>query len=168
MEKLGIEPIMLLTQVINFGIIVFILAKFLYKPILTMIEKRKKEIDEGLTLAAQMKVQEEELVREKEKVIEKARLEGQKIINESKSQARVLEEQMLAEAAEEAKIIKEKGKKDVEEEKKRLLEGVGQEVLTVATAIAKAAVADALSDEKAQMAIIQKKVEKFTKEKINV
>ena len=42
MEKLGIEPQLLLAQLVNFGIIIFVLSKFLYKPILDMLEKRKK------------------------------------------------------------------------------------------------------------------------------
>lgn len=47
MEQLGIEPQLLLAQLVNFLIILFVLSKLLYKPILGMIEKRKKEIAEG-------------------------------------------------------------------------------------------------------------------------
>ena len=54
MEKLGIEPILLLTQVINFTILVVVLTKFLYKPILKMLDERKKKIEEGLTLSREM------------------------------------------------------------------------------------------------------------------
>ena len=48
MENIGIEPYQLLTQVINFALMIFILTKLLYKPILKGLEERKKKIEEGL------------------------------------------------------------------------------------------------------------------------
>ena len=58
MDKLGIEPVMLLTQVINFLVLVILLTKFLYKPILKLIDERRKKIEEGLQLAQEMKLKE--------------------------------------------------------------------------------------------------------------
>ena len=44
MEKLGIEPVLLAAQIVNFLVILVVLQKLLYKPILGMLEKRKREI----------------------------------------------------------------------------------------------------------------------------
>ncbi|MCL4338932.1 hypothetical protein M1271_04545, partial [Patescibacteria group bacterium] len=55
MEKLGVEPFQLLTQLFNFFLMVFILTKFLYKPITKKLEERKKKIEEGLEYADRMK-----------------------------------------------------------------------------------------------------------------
>jgi len=54
MEKLGIEPTLLLAQILNFLIIAFVLTKILYKPILQLLDKRKKTIEEGLRLTQKM------------------------------------------------------------------------------------------------------------------
>jgi F-type H+-transporting ATPase subunit b len=61
MDKLGIDPKLLLAQLVNFTIIMLLLKKFLYKPILDMLEKRKKEIAEGVALTAKMREEEEKL-----------------------------------------------------------------------------------------------------------
>lgn len=166
MEKLGIEPGLLLTQIINFLIIAGALTFFLYKPLLSMIEQRKKKIDEGLKMAQEMATKEEEIKVQKEKVLEKARLEAQKIIAESKVEAKEKAEKILNEAAEEVRLVKEKAKKDQEEEKERILDEAKADILKIALAIAKTALSDSLSD-KAQMQIIEKRVERFEKEKIN-
>ncbi|MBI3980416.1 F0F1 ATP synthase subunit B [Candidatus Microgenomates bacterium] len=167
MEKLGIEPILLIAQIINFGIIAFLLTKFLYRPLFKMIEDRKRKIDEGLKLAVEMKDKEEEITQEKERVLEKARAEGQKLINEAKEQAKAKEGQILLEAAEEAKGIKEKAKLDAETEKKKMMDDAKKQILALSLAIAKAAVDESLADDKSQIALISQKVEKFAKEKIN-
>src|SRR3989338_3468431 len=71
---------LVIAQIINFGIIVFLLTKFLYHPLLKVIEDRKKKIDEGLRLNAKMKEKEEEIAQEKERVLQEARVDGQKLI----------------------------------------------------------------------------------------
>ncbi len=73
MEKLGIDPVMLVTQIINFAILAFILTKFLYKPILKLLDERQKKIAEGLELSQKMKLKEEEIQKEKEPVLHKAK-----------------------------------------------------------------------------------------------
>lgn len=167
MEKLGIEPVMLLTQIINFGIIVFVLSKFLYKPLLKTIEERKKKIAEGLKLAQEMSVKEEDLKKEREKIIEKARAEAQKIVNEAKNDAKAIEEKLLAEANEEVKALKERSRKDLEKERERVLEEAHKQILTIASAIAQRAVGDSLADKKNQIAIIEKKIAIMEREKLN-
>src|SRR3989338_9157846 len=54
MDKIGVEPVALLTQIINFLLMVLILSKILYKPILKMLDERKKKIEEGLKYTAKM------------------------------------------------------------------------------------------------------------------
>ena len=56
MEKIlsdfGVQPILLLAQIVNFLILLILLKKFLYKPILQVLEKRKETIDEATKQAA--------------------------------------------------------------------------------------------------------------------
>ena len=44
MEQLGIEPKLLAAQLVNFSIILFVLTKLLYTPILSILEKRKSRL----------------------------------------------------------------------------------------------------------------------------
>lgn len=50
MEQLGIDAKLLVAQMVNFLIIVFVLSKILYKPILTMLDKRRKEIEKRIAV----------------------------------------------------------------------------------------------------------------------
>ena len=50
-KNFGVEPVLLVAQIINFLIILFILKKFLYKPVLDTLKKREDSIKEGLKQA---------------------------------------------------------------------------------------------------------------------
>lgn len=164
MEKLGIEPILLLTQVINFTILVVLLTKFLYKPILKMLEERKKKIEEGLALTEKMKLKEEELKKEREKVIDKAREEGQGIIEESKQHAKKLEEDLIARANEEARLIKEKAKNDFEDEKVGIIKELNQKAVKIAISMVRSIIPE-IVDKKSQLDIVERKLASLEKEK---
>jgi F-type H+-transporting ATPase subunit b len=112
MDKLGIEPKLLLAQIINFLIIVVILSKLLYKPILAMLAKRKKEIEEGLRITEQMREEEEKFVQKKQKMLETTRKEAQGIIDEARKQAEEEVREIIADAHKEAEQIVQKGKED--------------------------------------------------------
>ena len=102
MEKLGIEPSLLLAQIINFSIIVVVLTKFLYKPILAMLAKRKKEIEEGLLITERLRLEEEKLGARREKLLNEARKEARVILEDAKMQGKDLEKEIVAAAHKEA------------------------------------------------------------------
>ena len=84
MEKLGIQPVQLLAQVFNFLILIILLRKYLYKPILKMLEERRKKIEEGLKSSEQAKKELDEAEKKKAEIISKAKLEASKIMDEAK------------------------------------------------------------------------------------
>ena len=89
MDKLGIEPSLLLAQIVNFLVILVLLNKLLYKPILTMLEKRKKEIEDTVKITERLKKDEARMEEKHEKVLTKAREEASSIIEEAKSKPRM-------------------------------------------------------------------------------
>lgn len=158
---------MLVTQIINFLIMVLVLTKFLYKPILKTIDERRKKISEGLELSEKMKEKEEELLREREKVLDKARAEGQKILEELKAKAKKSGEEILAEAKSEALALKEKAQKDIEDERKKIWSSVSDEVLTLSMGMTKTVIGQLL-DSKFQDEVIEKKLKALEKESLHV
>lgn len=113
MEQLGIEPQLLLAQIVNFLIIFFVLWKLLYKPILGMIDKRKKEIAEGLARADKMKVAEEKWKEKEEKLLAEARREARNIVETGEKEGEEARRDIVAAAHKEADGIVAKGKEDV-------------------------------------------------------
>lgn len=91
MEKIlsdfGVQPILLAAQIINFLVLLFILQKLLYKPILKVLEERKRRIEESLLNAEKIQKELEETEIRREKVINDAIDEGKKIIAEATTSA---------------------------------------------------------------------------------
>lgn len=77
----------LLFQIVNFGILVFVLNKFLYKPIITIINQRNKKIEDSIR-AAEATLKEKSKIEEiKKKVIEESEKEAVKIVEAAKKEA---------------------------------------------------------------------------------
>lgn len=113
LKNFGVEPVLLLAQVVNFLIVFFLLKKFAYKPILAMLAKRKKMVADSVEHAAKT----EELLkkteeREKE-ALKQAHAQAQEILSDAQKQA----SDLLAQAEEGAKTrvahLLEDGQKEI-------------------------------------------------------
>src|SRR3989337_2314560 len=82
MESLGIDLKLIIIQIINFGLLLFLLTKFLYKPILRILDERKNKIEESLANAQKIAEEKVKLEEEKTKEITEAREVGKRIIEE--------------------------------------------------------------------------------------
>lgn len=91
-EEFGINPILLLAQIVNFTILLLLLKKFLYKPILKILEDRKKEIAASLKNAEEIEKRLEKTNIEQEKILEKARSQADNLLKEAKIEAKNLSE----------------------------------------------------------------------------
>lgn len=92
----------LLFQIVNFGILIFLLNRFLYRPILKIIEQRNKKIEDSLK-AAEATLKEKEKISElKKQAIAEAEKEAVKIVESAKHQADLSGKQILSEAQAEA------------------------------------------------------------------
>jgi len=115
---LGINWKILLGQIVNFLILLLILRKFLYRPIIDMLERRKKTIAKSLEDASEIEkklAETDSMSREK---LARAADEAQKIIDEAKKQATESSKAELAKTAEQAKKIIENAKSQAESEGK--------------------------------------------------
>lgn len=157
MDKLGIEPSLLLAQIINFLVIIFVLQKLLYKPILTMLEKRKKEIAEGVSLTERMRSEEEKLTEKQEKALAKAREDTLGIIEEAKSRAKEVEKELVKEAHTQADAIVARAKAEAVEVKKAAKDDIRKEAVELAVVMAKRLLASILGA-KEQHTLISKRI----------
>jgi len=132
MDKLGIEPTLLGAQVINFLVILFVLNKLLYKPVLDMIEKRKKEIAEGLNLTEKMKEEEIKFEERQEKALGKARDQAVGILDEAKKQAKEVEKELVADAHRQAAAIIDRAKDEAREVEKASQKRLQEEAVKLA------------------------------------
>ncbi|MCX8008427.1 MAG: F0F1 ATP synthase subunit B [Patescibacteria group bacterium] len=146
MKELGIEPMLLIAQIVNFGIIFFILNKFLYKPLITMIDRRKREIEEGMETAKKIQEEEEKTRERHDKLIAEARKESRSIIEEAKKNAEEQKKQVVAEAHKEAAAILEKAKRQAEEKMREAEERIRKQMVDLAASMAEKLIPEVLSD----------------------
>src|SRR5687767_4684205 len=92
-KEFGIEPVLLVAQVVNFLIILYILKRYLYKPILTVLEKRKEEIKIGIKNAEDAQKLLAKTQEEEKTILKNAQTQANKIIEEAKEQAIVLSQE---------------------------------------------------------------------------
>lgn len=85
-KEFGINPTLLVAQVINFLIILFLLKKFLYKPMLDTLKKRKDAIEQGIKNAEQVKLLLEKTAEKEKQVLKHAQDDARKLIEEAKKQ----------------------------------------------------------------------------------
>lgn len=91
-------------MIISFGVILFILKKFAWKPILDMLHAREQSIQEAIDSAKKARAEIASLKSDNEKIIVEAKTERDNILKE----AREIREKMIAEAKEKASVEADK------------------------------------------------------------
>lgn len=162
MEQLGIEPVQLLTQVLNFVIMVVLLTKFLYKPVMQKLEERRKKIEEGLLYTEKMKKEMEELDKKRQEVIDKAKEEAKRIIEEGKKSAKSVEKAIIEKAHQEAAAILEKGEAELKLSRRQMESSIKVQTVDIAQNIVKKLLEDILTTSD-QQKIIDKKIKEIAR-----
>lgn len=109
LNQFGINPLLLVAQVVNFVVLLFILKRFLYKPILKVLEERKKRIEQSLKNAEEIEKRLIEIAEREAESIRRSAKEGEKIIKEATDYAA----QLIEEGTKEYERLIKKGVEDV-------------------------------------------------------
>lgn len=134
LDKLGIDWRLLIAQLVNFLILVFVLYKFLYKPVLNLLDNRKEKIEKGLRDAEKLG---EELEKTKElqrKEIQKAREEGRVMIEEAQAAAERAGQEIKIKAKTEVEKLIGAAKTQIIQEKEKMLQEIKNQTATLVIA----------------------------------
>ena len=106
-EQFGVYWPNLIAQIILFFIVYFVLSKFAFKPIMAMLEERRRRIEEGQINAEKIKQQLAEAQAKYEETLARANAEAQRLIEEVKASGeRLADEKRQAALAEAEDIIR--------------------------------------------------------------
>lgn len=111
---MDIQISQILFQILNFSIVLFVLNKYLYKPILSILDQRRKKIESGLTAAEENIKSQEEFETTKKQVLSKAHKEAAIIISEAKKTAQKESSIVLEKAKASASKVLSKDRKALE------------------------------------------------------
>jgi len=97
-QQFGVYWPNLIAQVILFAIVYFVLKRFAFKPIIAMLEERRRRIEEGQLNAEKIKKQLAEAQTKYEEILAKANADSQKLLEEVRASGDRLAEQKRQEA----------------------------------------------------------------------
>lgn len=155
LTKLGIDWKLLIAQVVNFLVLLFVLWKFAYGPVLGMLDKRQKKIEKGLADAEEAGKSLEESAEKQKKIIQKAREEAKDIVEKAREQAEKSKSEIAAESKVQAEKIIANAKVEIEQEKNKMITEVKSEIGSLVMA-ATEKIIDEKMDEKKDKEIIGK------------
>ena len=128
LTKLGIDWKLLIAQIINFLVLLFVLYKFAYGPILSMLERRTRKVEKGLKDAELAKKQLEVGQKKQEEILKKARHEAKVIVEKARSQAEKAKEEIAAEAKSQSHKFIADAKAQIEQEKQKTITEIKSEI----------------------------------------
>lgn len=127
MEKLGINWALLIAQLLNVILVIWLLSRLLYQPVLNMLNERTKRIQDSLQEAEQVKQQLANAKRDYEAELTRARQEAASILAQATERAKAQEAELLSQARQEADKIRGDAREQAMQERDRLLrEAKGQ------------------------------------------
>lgn len=152
----------IIAQLINFGIVFFVLFKFAYKPLMAKMKERTDIIEKGLSDAKKSQEQLEQAEKIREDKIMEAKKEAKKILEDSQKMAQKNKEEIVASAKEQAVGVVEDAKIQIKNEKENMLKEVKSEVgIVVASALEKVLNKDINADEDKK--VIQEAISEINK-----
>lgn len=132
MQGLGIDGLRLVWQIINFLILLFILQRVLFKPILRLMDKRADSIRESVDEAERMRQFAEETRRKTEALLDDARHQANEIVEGSRRIAEQYEASEKDRARREAELLIERAKDEIQLERDRAVSEVRQQAVDLA------------------------------------
>jgi F-type H+-transporting ATPase subunit b len=124
----------MIAQLINFAIVFFVLKKFAYKPILNLLDARKKKIEDGLAFAQKAKDELASIEVIKGEEIAKAKKEGVEIVKASEVSATKVRDEIVAGGEIEKQKLIATGKALLGEQKVRMEKGVYEHAVSLVEA----------------------------------
>ncbi len=141
-----LDPGLFVWTILTFLLLVFILAKFAWKPLLKMLQDREDMVRSSLEDAEKAKSEVERLNEESEAIMAKARSEAQSILADGKVAAEKVKDDIIAKSKEQANKIREDAGNQIQVEKDKAISEIKKEVVNLTLLVAEKLIRKNLSD----------------------
>lgn len=122
--------------IIAFGILYFLLNKYAFGPLFSVMEKRRELVLQQMDEAAKTREQAVSYVEEQKQALQQARQEAQLIIQQSQATSSNQVDRILEQAKTEAARLKDEAVRDIDNEKNKAVEALRSELGTASVRIA--------------------------------
>ena len=121
LNSLGINGKLLIAQIINFLILLFVLYKFAYGPVLKMLDERTKKIEKGIKDAENSGKKLEEIAAREKGILDEAKKQAKEIVRRSEDAAVAQAEELVMTAKDQTQKMVETAREQIEQEKNKIL-----------------------------------------------
>jgi F-type H+-transporting ATPase subunit b len=130
------DPGLFIWTILTFLVLVGLLTKFAWRPLLEALERRQKTIAQALEDAQHARHELERLQRESQQMLQTARHEADAIISRSRSDAEALREELKQKSRAEAAAIVKNAERQIQQETARAIQQIRQEAVDLSVTIA--------------------------------
>lgn len=135
-EAFGINIQLLLAQLLNFGILAFLLTKFLFKPMFQVLNQRAEKAQEIETGAAEIQSARSDMKAWRKEQEREAKEQADNIIKAATEEAEARRASILEKANAEAEAVREKAQKAIALEREQVMAESRKQLASVALAAA--------------------------------
>lgn len=131
LSEFGVNWPKFLSQVILFGIVYLLLSKFAFKPVLGILEERRKRIEEGQLNAEKIKKQLAEAELRYQEILRQANDNASKLIEEARASSEASTQRQIQQAIREAEEILVKARESIGLERAKMMAEVKEEMVNL-------------------------------------
>ena len=146
-ELVGLVPWTFVAQICNLFIQMYLIKRFLFKPVNEMLEKRKALADAQIREAEKAKADADAIKTEYEQNMKEAKEKANEILTTAQRTAALQSEEVLKEAASQAAALKSKAESDIAQEKRKAVNEIKDEIGGMAVEIAGKVIEREISEE---------------------
>lgn len=164
MNLMNPEPGTIFWTALTFVILLLILKKMAWGPILQALEEREKKIKDSLEKADLTQKETEAAIAKNQEILESAKREAQAFLAKSRATAESTKEEILQRAHDEAVNMLEKAKREIASEREKAIEEIRNEAADLSISIASKLIGRSLSEDDHKNIIersLQKMVEAY-------
>ncbi|MFH1611116.1 MAG: F0F1 ATP synthase subunit B [Patescibacteria group bacterium] len=148
--QFGINGQIFVSQLINFLIVLIILWRFVYKPIVKMLDERSEKIEKSMKQADEIEKRVSEIEKEKDRIITETQKQAQEIIQKAHAQGQARQEEIILSAKHEVERIIEKGKSQLGDEKTAMMKELRKDIIDIALKAATRILQDQVDETKSK------------------
>lgn len=146
-ELVGIVPCTFIAQICNLFLQVYLIKRFLFKPINNILAKRKEMADAQIQDAVKAREEAEAMKSQYEQDMIQAKNKANEIVVSAQKTATAQSEELLREASRQAAAMKNKAEADIEQEKRKAVNEIKDEIGGMAMEIAGKVIEREISEE---------------------
>ena len=157
----GLRGDLFAAQLVNFLLVLLVLWRFAYKPIMRLLEEREQKIAESVKNAEAIEKRLRDAEVEHQKIVVAARGEAQAIIDKAVADTEARKNEMVEAAKREVERVIQRGKQQLDEERVAMLMTARKDLVDIAVKAAAKIVTEGLTEKKSQ-SLAEEMVRKLT------